>query len=451
MSIFGKGGDWEPYEGPQGGFGWRNTENGEVLYQPDPPGGFSTEGLSDEELGVLEQVVESQGGDPSVLDGGGDTTENIELPSIEDFDEGDEIYLQRSTGGPERYTVDRVNESEVAGTKLVLEDSYGDLSSVGPEDLETRALPKGDMPDYSNVPEWVTDGTPLVLSRETPSGESREQNVQVKSIDGNIVELRGGVQEPDMLIYTDEVLVTPFDSAIHGATYHSPEHGELVFTGESDGYRQYVFEDGDGERVVVDPDESRIYEKTITDATVQKQPKFTSVNDHFGDDVGGVIEDTVQRILDSNDTAISEVYAEENLTIGSDQAVAAYNFSTAKIGFSSGSLSADRIQKYAVKMYDDGWLVANSIDHICAHEVMHSIHHHKLEGDYSKQWDDGDRVLSESVSEYAGYNPSEFVAEYGALLLLGNVDTVIEDDQREVLDEMFEKYGGMSVGEVNAI
>jgi len=52
-SLFGKG-DWEPYEGPRGGSGWRNTQTGEVVYTEDAPGDGSSGGS------IIDGAVSSQ-------------------------------------------------------------------------------------------------------------------------------------------------------------------------------------------------------------------------------------------------------------------------------------------------------------------------------------------------------------------------------------------------------
>lgn len=56
------GGNWVPYEGPEGGNGWRSTADGEVIYEDTPPGGIpDADDFTDAELEsyAAEQGVEA--------------------------------------------------------------------------------------------------------------------------------------------------------------------------------------------------------------------------------------------------------------------------------------------------------------------------------------------------------------------------------------------------------
>ena len=61
-------GSWEPYVGPQDGFGWRNPDTDEVVYQDEPPGEMDLSALTSEQVDALEEAL------------GADLTESSGLP-----------------------------------------------------------------------------------------------------------------------------------------------------------------------------------------------------------------------------------------------------------------------------------------------------------------------------------------------------------------------------------
>ena len=448
MSIFQKS-EWEPYVGPREGFGWRNIETDEIAYQEEPPGDVNTENFSDEELDQLSQLIEEAGGDPSLLEDD-ESDSDVSVPDVEELDVGDSVFWEPDYGSPERWEVSGTS-TLVGEPKVKLTNEWDESKMVGQDDIDEHALPMGDMPEYSNVPEWAKEGTPMEVVRERPDGSQDTLSANVTSLEGNIVELRGSTYVPDMLMFMDDEILAPFDTANEATTYHSPEHGELSYTGEDDGYREYVFENEEGDEIVVNTDEEDLYEKPVEDVSLKSEPEFTNIESSFGEERGRVIRDTVSGLIEANNTALNEVRAESNLQIGGRDTVASYNFSTGDMGLSVDSMDPEDLEKYAVKMEEDGWLVEGSTEHVCAHEVMHSIHHHAMDGDFQKEFDSvGDEELTKQVSEYAAYNPAEFVAEYGALLARGvNLEEYVDDVDE--LDELFEKYAKMSPDEVNAI
>lgn len=57
---------WVPYEGPRGGEGWRNTDDGEVRYQTEPPGETAGSSPEDEPLSEGDTVLLDYHGEPRV-------------------------------------------------------------------------------------------------------------------------------------------------------------------------------------------------------------------------------------------------------------------------------------------------------------------------------------------------------------------------------------------------
>ena len=82
-SLFGKG-DWEPYEGPRGGSGWRNTDTGEVVYSEDPPGKGSSGGGGIIDGAVSEQSLSEKLGKKTF-----GTANKMDVLEMED---GSEVY-----------------------------------------------------------------------------------------------------------------------------------------------------------------------------------------------------------------------------------------------------------------------------------------------------------------------------------------------------------------------
>ena len=50
-------GSWEPYVGPQDGFGWRNPDTDEVVYQDEPPGEMDLSDFTDGQISALEEAL----------------------------------------------------------------------------------------------------------------------------------------------------------------------------------------------------------------------------------------------------------------------------------------------------------------------------------------------------------------------------------------------------------
>ena len=85
-------GSWEPYVGPREGFGWRNPDTDEVVYQDDPPGEMDLSALTSEQVDALEEAL------------GTDLTESSDLPDSamssdkEDIVEGEYAYIGEEEG-----------------------------------------------------------------------------------------------------------------------------------------------------------------------------------------------------------------------------------------------------------------------------------------------------------------------------------------------------------------
>lgn len=143
MSLFGKA-EWEPYIGPQGGEGWRNTENGEIAYQTEPPGDIT---LPDEFPGEL---VDFGGEYESVIDLDNDT------PVLASDGEGN-IIAEEMDNVPEDGFVYGVIEEEDQPQEVSDDEelSTGEWEERDPETLE-------DIPEGTEVSVELPGEPPIV-------------------------------------------------------------------------------------------------------------------------------------------------------------------------------------------------------------------------------------------------------------------------------------------------
>jgi hypothetical protein len=113
-------GGWVPYEGPQGGTGWENTETGNRVYTDEPPGP------------TAEYVDEGQ-----VLEG---VTSLGELDAGDDIKVGDEIYeVQAVQEGPSGQMFTRVEHEGMEFTvtqDLIEAQVLGEALETGDYDVE---------------------------------------------------------------------------------------------------------------------------------------------------------------------------------------------------------------------------------------------------------------------------------------------------------------------------
>lgn len=83
------------------------------------------------------------------------------------------------------------------------------------------------------------------------------------------------------------------------------------------------------------------------------------------------------------------------------------------------------VQKTMTESFNRGWFSSDRADHVVHHEVAHFLHNHKLKNEiyqFFKETPLTDKQISliiQEVSEYATYNPLEFVAETYAGLRAG--------------------------------
>ena len=123
-----KSGQWEPYEGPRGGFGWRNTDTDEIVYQDDPPGEPDLSALSGEQIDALEEAL------------GTDLTSSSDLPESafevepQDIEKDDYVYIGEEEGFLD--SVDRV------GDDVYVELSSGNAFWVGDKDVHVDSEPQ---------------------------------------------------------------------------------------------------------------------------------------------------------------------------------------------------------------------------------------------------------------------------------------------------------------------
>lgn len=100
--------EWEPYVGPQGGQGWRNTETDEVVYSDTPPGGVS---LPDEIPGELDTGVEIE-----------DIQEGDQVLAIQDgeivLEEAQDLQADADMYGVVREQQEFIDELEQLGDEL---------------------------------------------------------------------------------------------------------------------------------------------------------------------------------------------------------------------------------------------------------------------------------------------------------------------------------------------
>lgn len=95
-------GSWEPYLGPREGFGWRNPDTDEVVYQEEPPGEPDLSALTTEQADALEEAL---GAD---ITGSEDLPESAMSSDKDDIVEGEYAYIGEEEGFLDR--VDRVGD-----------------------------------------------------------------------------------------------------------------------------------------------------------------------------------------------------------------------------------------------------------------------------------------------------------------------------------------------------
>jgi len=206
MSIFQKA-EWEPYVGPQGGSGWRNVENGEVIYDDEPPGGvdlpqeFEEEGLelfTDVSVGNISEndvllavedgeIVARPAEDLSANSEWFGVLEEIDDDSDEEyeeyFSEGDEVDLdlnQFNEDEPLRVEDATVTETHESGLFVEYthpESGYNESHHVPWEEVAQEELESGKPQDeVAQDPSSLTPGAEIEIQigADTYQGEVTE-------------------------------------------------------------------------------------------------------------------------------------------------------------------------------------------------------------------------------------------------------------------------------------
>ncbi len=206
MSIFQKA-EWEPYVGPQGGSGWRNVENGEVIYDDEPPGGvdlpqeFEEEGLelftdvsvenideNDVLLAVEDgEIVARPAEDLSANSEWFGVLEEVDDDSDEEyeeyFSEGDEVDLdlnQFNEDEPLRVEDATVTETHESGLFVEYthpESGYNESHHVPWDEVAQEELESGKPQDeVTQDPSSLTPGAEIEIQigADTYQGEVTE-------------------------------------------------------------------------------------------------------------------------------------------------------------------------------------------------------------------------------------------------------------------------------------
>lgn len=87
-SITIKQEEWEPYEGPQGGEGWRSLDSGEIIYSDEPPGPVAGDSGTRDRSGQDEDRVKPEGVPNNTLDINANDVEDGDYINIDGEVEG---------------------------------------------------------------------------------------------------------------------------------------------------------------------------------------------------------------------------------------------------------------------------------------------------------------------------------------------------------------------------
>ena len=138
--------DWEPYIGPQGGEGWRNTETDEIEYGEEPPGKVDVSDLSDSEVEQLRQTFAENGID---LDNYIEDGQSFDTPTF-DTNEEYESYVPETHYDVDNFKVDQnvdVEKTDAVAkvTEKLLDGRFIDsvdisLTEKGPNVFEPSTL-----------------------------------------------------------------------------------------------------------------------------------------------------------------------------------------------------------------------------------------------------------------------------------------------------------------------
>lgn len=435
---------WVPYEGPQGGQGWVNTDTEEIIYQDEPPGEIDTESLTDEEEEQLRQYLEEQGVDPDVYMEEQDWQPGSEpgYPPFEELEDGDMMLLY---DGVVRWVESKGDDT------IGIADEFGSLGTMTREEYEDAALEISERPEEFDeiFDDGTSKGTPVQATRS-----GKEIRDTIEKVQGNwvIFGASGGIKvspSGDAVKYHDGRFVAPVGNAVNrGADWYHSEHGELEYVDSAEEFGEYEFEKENGEIVTLNAtDDEEMYYAVEIEAIDEVEVGEIDIPDDVKNKVTDVVNEAIQR----NDFAVAEI---EEYT-GRRSPAATYSYADSTI-----SINPDEFQEEKIRsMGEQGYLAGDSVEHVALHEVSHGMHAQHVTEKFEEESDDTniaefeikqdfdsneDQELAERVSVYAKTNPSEFVAEVGALLLAG------KDVDEEVL-EMYEKYGGMPVEELEAI
>lgn len=188
-----KQGPWEPYEGPEGGEGWRNIETGEVRYQKEPPG-ETTEGEGAPEG---EEPGPDEGGvDPEVEEALSNMDEHsvlasMEIAGISQGSGGDEEAVQEAVDQYREISGDTETDEETVGAVMeALVVPEEELEGTREEELERLMQPgegAGEDTPRDEIPGYVQpDEVEEVWERAGGEGEPPEW-------------IQGGATQDDMV------------------------------------------------------------------------------------------------------------------------------------------------------------------------------------------------------------------------------------------------------------
>lgn len=227
--LFGKGGDWMPYSGPQGGVGWKNVNTNEVVYDEEPPGDVYIPGDYPADVNFDIEIGDISEGDLLLIpgeEGDVDATlaENLGADQswygrLENVDE-DELWALD-------IDPDTVSEVTVGDSQEEDEEEDGEDESGGWEEALDEVDPEGTVSD--NEPE-SSENVRMVGGgfSATDLDELPETNIEDIGRESSASDVLGAIKSEGVdLVGFGETRFKPYNEkkAVHNALERGWENG----------------------------------------------------------------------------------------------------------------------------------------------------------------------------------------------------------------------------------
>lgn len=211
-----KAGEWVPYEGPEGGSGWRNTSTGEIDYSDQPPGELDSEILSDEQMDQIRDYIGSESASE-------DIPVDVDVGDMENVDQQDVSIVVDSLDdvGLNRDSV--VNFNDYVVTLLeYMNQHYPRITSSTVRNLVTRL---SDMMVYADPDVLATS-----LDMATAMFLSQQQDELITGLFKDESEGESGAEEGG-----DESEWVPYEGPQGGVGWLEVGEGNVTYQDEPPG------------------------------------------------------------------------------------------------------------------------------------------------------------------------------------------------------------------------